>query len=267
MLRYLKALFYMCTGRLEKARKALMENEHVMAATYDAAIAKTQNSFQTTRAAVAEMVSIEQAKMVQLKGLGEKTERLMLVKNGAQIAMQKRIDVLRSQGKSKDDIVKDAEFIKHQAAYNDASSTLAEVESSYTSVEKEVNERRAMLATYKAQLQKMQRADETLKTEKEEALADVAIARQSEAVDAQLAGLSLASIDKDLKDAREARNRAKARASVTSELAGNDAKIAEDEYVKFSSQTATANQLDGLLNWGDEKTEAKEDLQPAKLPE
>jgi len=83
----------------------------------------------------------------------------------------------------------------------------------------------------------------------------------------QLSGMSTLNVDKELKDARDARNKAKARASVTSELVGNDAKLAEDAYVKFSTQTANTSQLDSLLNWGDEKTETKEDLQPAKLPE
>jgi hypothetical protein len=71
--------------------------------------------------------------------------------------------------------------------------------------------------------------------------------------------------DADLAAAREARQRAKSRAQVVAELAGNDADIAQDEYVELAGKTAATQELDGLLNWGDEPV--KEEVAPAKLPE
>lgn len=264
MFRYLKAVWYLFTGRLERARASLSENANVMAATYDAAIKKTQANFETTKEAITELVKIEQDLVVQIKSLGDRMNRLSNVRNGAQVAMQKRVDVLRTEGKSKEEILRDSEFIKHKAAFDDSSSTLTEITSQYDEKNAALEERKRQIATYKSQLQKMQRASDNLRTEKQEALADVAIAKQSEAIDAQLAGLTNNSFDEDLKEAREARQRAKARAKITAELAGNDAKLAEEEYLDYANKQASTSELDGLLDWGDEQTN---DLSPAKLPE
>lgn len=267
MFRYLKALWYLVTGRLEKARKSLMENSNVMSATYDASIKKTEGRFQTTKEAVAELVRIEQELVTKIKELGERIKRLNQVKTGAQLAMQKSINDGRAKNLTKEQIAGSADFVKHQAAFNDASSTLAEVTGQYDEKDAELKTRQQQIAVYKTQLQKMQRAGETLRTEKQEALADVAIAKQSEAIDSMLAGITNDTIDTDLKDAREARQRAKARSTVTSELIGNDAKLAEDQYTQFALQSNVASQLDGLLDWGDKVEEPKESLEPAKLPE
>jgi phage shock protein A len=102
------------------------------------------------------------------------------------------------------------------------------------------------------------------KEEREEALADVAIARSMEAIDSQLAGLTMDSSDEELKEAREARNRAKTRAEIKSELAGNDASLAENEYIQLAAESEASSQLDNMLNWGESD---QEELSPAKLPE
>lgn len=264
MFRYLKALWYMVTGRVEKARRAMLENEHVMSMTYDKSIDKINERIATTRDSITELVRIEQTLISQVKSLGERMTRLSNVKDGAQVAMQRRIDELKNKGMTKEQIIVDAEFIKHQAAYNDASSTLAEVTSQYDEKNADVMNRTKQIAVYKTELQKMQRSRESLGIEKEEARADVAIAKSSEAIDAQLAGLSTDAVDTDLREAREARQRAKARATVTADLIGSDAKVIEDEYLKFASQTQASSELDNILNWGEE---SKEELSPAKLPE
>jgi chromosome segregation ATPase len=265
MFRYLRALWYCITGRFAEARKALQENKYVMTATYDRAIDKSKDRFETVKNAVAELINIEQTRVGEIKDIGSNLERLTKVKTGAQMAMQKRIDELKGQGKSKEEILADPTFIKHKGAYEDASSTLAESQKRYDEKEADLKERRKQIAVYKTELQGMQRSTQALEQEKNEAVADVAIAQQQEAINSTLAGLATDTTDKDLADAREARKRSQARAKITSELAGNDAKHAENEYLAFADQKAANTELDKLLNWGDEKP--KEELAPAKLPE
>lgn len=265
MFKYFRALWYAVTGRFSKAARALHENEYVMEAVYDQAIKKNENRFETVKNAVAELISIEKDLVSKIKGFGEQVTSLTKIKNGAQIAMQKRIDTLKASNKTKEEILGDVEFIKHKAAFDDASSTLTEKVAQMNDKETDLAGRRRSLATYKAELQKMQRASEALKGEKQEALADVAIAKQSEQINAVLAGITSDSSDKDLADARAARKRAVARSEVVAELAGNDAKAAESEYLQYANAAKSTAELDGLLNWGDEAE--KKDLEPAKLPE
>lgn len=265
MWKYLKALWFMVTGRFKAAAEALQENKHVMAASYDNAIAKTGDRFTTVKNAVAELIRVENDRKAEIKNIGTSVTQLNGVKQGAQIAMQKRLDLLKGQGKTKEQILNDPEFIRHKAAFDDASSTLQEKLDRMAEKEADLATRQKQIAQYKAELQRMQRANEALREEKNEALADVAIAQQSEAINAVIAGISTDTTDQDLAAAREARKRAQARATVTAELAGNDARVAESEYLKYASAAKSNTELDGLLNWGDE--EGKKDLDPAKLPE
>ncbi|MGD9714854.1 MAG: hypothetical protein AB7V46_22755 [Thermomicrobiales bacterium] len=266
MWKYFKALWYCVTGRFKAAAEALNENKYVMSATYDNAIDKNQQRFETVKGAVAELIRIESDRTTEIKQLGEQVDRLTKVKQGAQAAMQKRIDALKGEGKSKEQILADGEFIRHKGAFDDASSTLQEKLDRMAEKEADLKERQKQIAQFKSELQRMQRANQALKEEKHEALADVAIAQQAEAIDGVLAGISSDSSDKDLQAAREARKRAQARAKVTSELAGNDAKLAENEYLSYATQTASTKELDGLLDWGEDTSDKKE-LDPAKLPE
>lgn len=267
MFRYLRALWYFVTGRFAAAAEVLQSNKFVMSATYDRALGKSEDRFNTVKNAVAELMSIEQTRLIEIKELGDKVDKLNKVKTGAQMAMQRRIDTLRGQSKNKDEILVDAEYIKHQAAYNDASSTLEEVKHRFDEKDADLKVRRQQIATYKAELQQMQRSTQALREEKNEAIADVAIAQQQEAINSTLAGITQDTTDKDLALAREARKKAQAKAQITSELAGNDARHAENEYLDYAKQSQANSELDKLLNWGDESSIKKEDLTPAKLPE
>jgi len=264
MMRYLRALWYMLTGRFSAAAEALQSNKFVMSATYDKAIEKGADRFNTVKNAVAELMSIEQSRVQEIKELGDRAEKQNKIKSGAQVAMQRRINELKGQGKEKEQIQVDPEFIKHSAAFKDASSTLAEIEARIIEKEKDLETRKHQIAKFKAELQEMQRGQQKLREEKSEALADVAVAQQMESVNAVLAGISEDTTDKDLAAAREARKKAKAKAEITADLAGNDARVAESEYLTLSASSEADKELDSLLDWGNDEKSSMED---AKLPE
>lgn len=267
MFRYFKALWYMITGRFAAAGEALQANKHVMSATYDASIKKGAERFNTVKNAVAELMAIEQTRLQEIKDLTVKAETKQKIQAGAKVAMQRRINTLRKEGKNKEECQMDAEFIKHSSAYKDASSTLSEVEARIDEKEVDLKERQTQVSKFKAELQGMQRAQRALKEEKSEAVADVAVAQQMEAVNSVLAGISEDSTDKDLMAAREARKKAKARASITAELTGNDAVIAENEYLAEAAGSVADSELDDLLDWGDNDDDKDNSLADAKLTE
>jgi hypothetical protein len=148
------------------ASDSLAENKHVMAATYDNAIAKRSSGSRSVKNAVAELLGIEQDRTGQLKELGERIAKLNTIKTGAQAAMQRRIDALRKEGKSKDEILVDGEFVKHKHAFDDASSTLTEVQARFDEKDADLKSKKKKIAEFKAELQGMQRANERLREEK-----------------------------------------------------------------------------------------------------
>lgn len=264
MIRYIKALWYMITGRFSSATEALQANKHVMSATYDKSIGKANARFNTVKNAVAELMSIEQTRLQEIKDLQAREAKLEKIKAGSQAAMQRRLNSLKKEGKTKEEIVVDAEFLRHQSAYKDASSSLSEVSARCDEKEVDLEERQNQIATYKSELQSMQRQQAALKEEKSEAIADVAVAEQMDSLNSVLAGISEDSTDKDLAAAREARKKVKAKAAITTELAGNDSKLAENEYLDLAASSEVDDELNNLLDWGGDSDSKLDD---AKLPE
>lgn len=266
MGRYLKALWYFCTGRFAAAANALQSNKYVMEATYDASIGRGADRLNTVRNAVAQLMTIEATRMTEIKQKFSESEKLTKIKQGAKVAMQKRIDALLAQGKTKEEVQQDPEFIRHSGNYKDASSSLDACLGAIKDKESDLHERQAQIATYKLELQQMQKGLQALKTEKVEAVADVAIAQQMQAINDVLTGVAEDTTDRDLIAVREAAKQAKSKAKVTAELAGNDARLAENEYLNLATGSEADKELDGLLNWG-ESDASTEKLEDAKLPD
>jgi len=236
-----------------------------MEATYDRSIAKSGERFTTVKDAVAKLMGIEATRLIEVKDLNAKAEKLEKIKAGAQAAMQKRIDALRNAGKTKEEIQQDPEFIKHSGNFKDASSSLDQTHQQIADKEADLKERQSQIAKYKLELQGMQKNHEKLRQEKTEAVADVAIAQQAQQIADVLSGIAEDTTDKDLASVREARKSAQAKAKITAELSGNDAHIAESEYLQLASNSVADKELDTLLNWGDEEPATK--MEDAKLTE
>lgn len=148
--------------------------------------------------------------------------------------------------------------------FQDASSSLQQAEEEIAQRETQLADLDKKIGTYQAELQRMQRDVQKLKEEKHEAVAETQIAAQMEAVNATLAGLAEDTSDKDLQAAREARKKAVAKAKVTADLAGNDAELAESEYLKYAQDTVATDEFASLTGLDDAPDK---DLDPARLPE
>mgnify|MGYP001259495267 FL=1 len=268
MFRWLRAWIYKLTGFFGDAADEMQVDKHVMSATYDRSIAKMQDRFQTVKGAVAELMGIEEDKTAKVNELTKRVEHLESVKAGAQGMLQQLINRLRQQNPAitPDEIKRHPEYIEHSTAYNDADSTQKEIEERIHELEGEVEQRKAQIAQYTAELQQMQREFTRLKEEKHEAIADVQIAQQAEAVDNVLAGISADTTDKDLEAARNARKKARNKAAISSKMAGTDAKSQESQYLQFAAATKSNSKLDSLLDFGSSESKP-EDKDAALLPE
>jgi len=264
MIRYLRALWYFCTGRFSAAAEALASNEYVMAATYDAAIEKSGNRYQTVRNAVAKLVGIEQERVAKIKLLTEKFEKLEKVKQGAAGKAKILAQQLQAQGQTIEQIKSNPEYLKHMAAFQNAATSAKDAETEIQQIEAELDNQRKQIAQYKIQLQNMQRSQKDLQEEKNAAIADVAVAKEMQAVNDVLNGVATDTTDKDLDAARKARQHAKASAQITAELAGNDAQLAEDEYLHFAADNDASSEFDALIGLTEEPSG---NFDPAKLPE
>lgn len=271
MYRWLRAIWRMCFGWIGSKADALQENEHVMSATYDASIEKGQERYKRTKESIARLIGIEETKVQKVKNMTAEVETLEQVKAGATNMAKAVVAKLKKEGKTQQEIENHPEYLKCMAGFQDAASSLEDREKQIEDTEKEIAESKVELARLKADLQSMQRRNQKLGQEKEEAIADVQIAKDKEAAVEGLQGIGVDTTDKDLAGARKARQNAKNRARVATEIAGTDATSAQNEFLQFAQSTKAHSEFASLVGLDTEdKEEAapeKKNLDPAKLPE
>lgn len=265
MFRFIRILLRAVSGWFGGLTNSWQSNKHVMADTYDRSIAKQEQRFGTVKEAVAELVAIEQTRVQEIKNLTKQIDEAEELMAGAKVGMQNRINTLRAQGKSKEEITADLEFQKFQTKFTKYQAEVNEKNEKLEEKEADLKARKEQIQKYKLELQDMQQRNQDLKEEKQEALADVAIAQQQDAINSVLAGIAQDSTDQDLVAVREARKKAKAKATVSAELSGNDARLADNELKELARGAAATQALDNVLDWGDEPE--TESLPPAKLSE
>lgn len=276
MFRWLRALASLVRGWFGSKADNLHDNPLVMAQSFDNAISSKTATFDQVKTAVGMLVGLKAQKVAKVKSLGERIDTLSRVKAGAGAKLKARATLLVEKCKAdgitdKDTVTArlntDPEYLKHQGAYNDSSSSLAEAQGEFEREEKDLIEYDKRIATHKTQLQTMQRNIKKLQEEKHDAIADTQLAKEMDAVSTALGGITTSGEDKDLEAARKARQRAVGRAAISSELSGTDAAAADAEYAAYATAVESNKELDDLLDLDSMLGGAKEKLEPSKLAE
>ena len=83
MGKYVRAVFYLVTFRIDKASETLRTNPGVMSATYDRIIDEKRSRINQYKDAIAAMIAQEESKKQKLKQLTEEIEKLQKRKSGA----------------------------------------------------------------------------------------------------------------------------------------------------------------------------------------
>jgi phage shock protein A len=259
--RYFRALGYLFTGRIDKARQALSANPYVIQATYDKIVEEKTKRIQQYKDAVAAMIAQEEKKLSALKTLTEEVNRLERLKEGAAAKAKAVVERLKAGGASLEAIKHNEEYLKCQAAYNDFSSTLQEKNARIEELEADVKDLAAKISSHKVQLQHLLREIDKLKEEAAATVADVITAKEEEAIASMIAGISEDAASKELQEMRELRARQKAKARMAGELAGTDTKRQEAEFLEYARTSAATDEFDRLIGL------AKETDSTAKEPE
>ncbi len=148
--RYLRALGYLFTGRIDRARQTLAANPDVMRATYDQVIKDKTSRIHQYKDAVAGMIGQEEKKRNQVKQLTEDIQQLERMRAGA-AAMAKKV-VARHNGDI-EAVKQDAEYARCQTAFKDFSSTLTEKEQRVADLEADIEALSQNIGNHKVQIQ------------------------------------------------------------------------------------------------------------------
>jgi chromosome segregation ATPase len=246
--KYLRAVWYLMTFRVDKASETLRMNPGVISANYDRIIKDKRERLSQYKDAIAAMVAQEESKKQKLRAINEEIERLQKLKAGAASKAKK---IAEQHGRDPVATKNDPDYQRCQAAFQDFSSTLEEKEARAIELESDLEMLVKNVSGHQTQIQSLMRDLEKLKEEKHEAVADVLSAREEEQIADMMTGLSNDRTSEELRELRELRQKAGAKARVSRELAGLDTKRAEADFLEYAQEHAANDEFDALIGLTD----------------
>jgi len=262
--RWFRAVGYLFTGRIDKARQSLMTSPDVIRATFDNVIKEKKTRINQYKDAVAAMIGQQEKKKDTLKSLTGEVEQLERMKAGA-AAMAKKL-VAKHSGDI-EAVRQDPEYIRCQAAFKDFSSSLDEKRQRADELESDVETLAKNIDDHKVQIQGVLRDLETIKEEKHDTVADVISAREEQQIADVISGITDDRTAEELAELRDLRREAKAKATMSREMAGLDAKRDEKEFLAYATENTANDEFDALIGLS-QKDEGEDDSkEQTKIPE
>lgn len=271
--RWLKAVMYLFTGRLDAARRTLDTNPHVVHAKYDEIIREKVSRIHTYKQAVAGLIAQQEGKMAKVKALTGEVERLERLKSGALAKAKQSVAKLQKEGKGKEEVQADVDYQKCLSAFNDFSSTLGEKQDRITELESDIGSYRQRIGEHKVQLQGLLREIDSLKSESADAVADMITAKQEKEIGDTLAGIAKDGTAEELQRMRQLRQEVKAEAKISKELSGVESKAQEAEFLEYARTSSADSEFDALIGLSEAKDagarekESRGSEGPSRLPE
>jgi chromosome segregation ATPase len=242
--RYIRAIGYLFTGRIDEMRKVLMLNPNVMQANYDEIIRDKSSRLGTFKKATGGLIAQQEGKVDKLKLLTAEVQKCEQLKAGA---AGKAKAVVAKHGGNAEAVKTDPEYMKCQAAYRDFSSTLEEKQKMITELEADAARLNVSIQTHKNSIQGLLREIDALKSEKHEAVAEVISAKEEREIADMLSGISEDRSSKELQELRDVRRGARADARISREVAGVTARQAEDEFLNYAQVSVVDNEFDKMI--------------------
>lgn len=257
MFRSLAKLFrsigYLFSGKIDGKRRQISANPAAVRATYDRVIREKKARMQEYKEAVARLITQEQKKTANIRNLSQEVERLEQLKAGAAAKARSMVDSARARGLSAEAIRQEPDYQQCMSAYNDFNSTLKEKTQRIEALEADVAELEGGINGHKVQLQQLLREIEQIKDESSQTVADIITSKEEEELADILTGIGTDRTSEELQELREMRDQARARATVSKELAGTDAAAQEREFLEFARTHQSNDEFDQLIGLAEEQ--------------
>ena len=217
-----RAVISVITLGLYKFSDPIERNPEVMGLEYDDIIHEKAEAAKRIKDAVGSLMGQQEACSRKIERLTDELEELEQEKAGAQALAAERVEQLKKDNVPFDQISADGEVLQYQGAFNDASTTIEEKKGRVADLEERIEGLQVSIDQHILQAQGIAREVERLKSEKHETIASVTAAKEIDAVNTALAGVSTSGADDRLAKLRERRDTAEGRAKAATRLAGTD---------------------------------------------
>jgi len=255
--RVIRAIGYLLVGKLDKAADALYTNPDAMRGGYQKVIEEKTKHAQEYMDAVASKVESKNEKMARLERLNADATKLSDIINGAKVKAKERAEAL---GFDEEALRTDEKYQELRQAAIDRSHTLVEKQERIADLEDAIRKDEVEINNHKARLRQMKTDVQKLKDESKDAVADVRAAAFDQKINDTLNGISDDKTENDLTRLREARNKAAAKASISSEMAGTDVAALEMELMAAGKADEATADFDSFIFKGQKKQAPAEKL-------
>lgn len=222
MSRFIRGLVNLVTLRFLWASRKIEDSRGMMGLKYDQIIEKYSKDAKEVQDAIGGLEANKQECMLKMDALTKEIEELENEMAGAQALAEGKVKQLMEAGKTEQEAFADGEVQQWEAHYQDAESTVIEKKTRFAEYELRVGQLEESVNNYVIQAQRMVRDIGKLRQEKHEAIADVRISQQMEAINSRLSGLSTGQSDDQLRELRDRVAQAKGKASAAQKVAGTD---------------------------------------------
>lgn len=266
--RLLRNVWYFFTGKVDRMSEGIEKDPTVIRRQFDVIINQRKMSINQYVEAVSGLIAIQEKKKARLEYASKELSRLATLRDGAIAMAKSRMNELQKKGMAKEQIETDATYQKCLTGFQDFSSSITQYENECKSLEGEIQSAQKEIDSHKIRLEQIKRSIDEVKKEKDATVADMLSAKEEEGINKVLAGIATDTTGEMLERLRDNRQKAKARARTTRELAQTDVQQSMAEFEKFASTSAAKTDFNKLIGL-DESASAEQQIddKPGKISE
>lgn len=247
--RYFRAFFYLITGKIDSARKTLLSNTNVVAATYDQVIGEKESRVHQYKEMLASMMTQQARKEASINKEIQEIAKLEKLQNGATTKAKQILDRFSNKEEAK----KDPEYIQCQASFRDFSSTLAEKRKNLAEMQSDLEAVTKNINQHKVSAKSLLYEVDKIKQEKVDAIGKIIAAKQDIETSNMASGISKDRSSKELQELRELVNETTAHAKVSREMAGIEQANIESDFASYAENSVADAEFDKLVSSSEKK--------------
>ncbi len=241
--RFFRAVIRVISLGFIKMAEPIERSPEMVGLQYEEIIVKKAKAAKQVKDAIGGLMAQQETAKQKLQTVTREIEELEDEKAGAQALAEKRAGGMRAAGKTDEDIMTDTEVMQYQAAFTDASSTIAEKQHRAADLEGQVKQMQATIDDYILQVQTMAREVEKLRSERHEAVADMAASQRFDEINEALAGISTSGVENELANLRRRRQEAKGKAKASARVAGVDMSVQRQKLRAAARQSVHSTEF------------------------
>ncbi len=227
--RFVTTLGGLLSSKVDEGTDALVTTPAGIKAAFKTTREQWTKQYKEVRDAVAQLLYVMEQKRSEIRTLEKEQDELEAKKRGAVAKF------------------KETRETKYQTAFENAHTRLTEVDSRLERLLTDVTGLENQVGRYKSKLTEMQKQIQDLDKQEAEAIADIVTNKQIVELNDRMANISTSLHDENINAIERTRQRLKATANLTDELAGTDAREIEREVLEAGMSDTAMDEFSRLL--------------------